>query len=199
MEEELYSKLTKEILKSTDKVYELTKNDIQTGTIEFLIMKEEGDAEYVIEIGVEKNDFSDEINYGGFTIEVPIKTYGFNSLVGKTFDKNDLIDTHGSFYIVNSYEDIEVHSIGFGDLKGKRLEATIEFSLIFPNWKESKGTIKTLLKIEPIVLSNQVLDPTEENKIKALSILENYLEKNELNLDSKISNMNGFRFEYKTE
>ncbi|WP_169676735.1 hypothetical protein [Flavivirga algicola] len=162
-------------------------------------MKEEGYAEYVIEIGVEQNEFSDEINYGGFTIEVPIKSYGFNSLIGKTFDKTDLIDTHGSFYIVNSYEDLEIHSITFGNLKGENLEATIEFSLIYPNWKESKGTMNTSLKIGPIVLSNQVIDPTEENRVKALSILENYLEKTELNLDSKISNMNGFRFQYKTK
>ena len=199
MEEELYSKFTQEIFESTDKIYELTENDIQNGTIEFLIMKEEGYAEYVIEIGVEQNEFSDEINYGGFTIEVPIKTYGFNSLVGRTFNKNDLIDTHGSFYIINSCQDLEVHSITFGNLKGGNLEATIEFSLIYPNWKESKGTINTLLKIGPIVLSNQVIDTIEENRVKAHSILENYLEKAELNLDSKISNMNGFRFQYRTK
>ncbi|MBG6131636.1 hypothetical protein IWQ47_003044 [Aquimarina sp. EL_43] len=199
MEEELYSKFTQEILDSNDKVYELTTNDIQTGTIEFLIMKEERYAEYVIEIAVEQNEFSDEINYGGFTIEVPIKSYGFKSLIGKTFDKNDLIDTHGSFYIVNSYEDVEIHSITFGNLKDQKLEATIEYSLIYPNWKESRGTMDTLLKIGPIVLSNQVLNPIEENRVKAISILENYLEKTELNLHSNISNMNGFRFEYKTE
>ncbi|KXX71167.1 hypothetical protein [Flammeovirga sp. SJP92] len=199
MEEELYSKFAQEILESPDEVYELTEKDIQTGTIEFLIMREEGYAEYVIEIGVEENEFSDETNYGGFTIEMPIKSYGFNSLQGKTFDKDDLIDTHGSFYIVNRYEDLEIHSITFGQLKGENLEASIEFSLIYPNWKKSKGTIKSSLKIGPIVVSNQIVDPSEENREKTLSILENYLDQSELDLDSNIPNMNGFRFQYRVK
>jgi len=199
MEEEFYTKSTQQVIDSDNKIYELLNKQTQTGSIEFLILKEENYAEFVIEVGIEQNEFSDETNFGGFTIEIPINKYGYKSLEGLTFGIDELIDTHGSFYIVNTYENLKIHKVCFGEINNMILEAEIEYSLDYFNWKHSRGAIKTNLNINPIVLSNQVIDPIEENREQALKILSNYLDIREINNETNLTNLNGFRFEYSIE
>lgn len=154
MKKEHHSKFIEEIFDSEVKIYELTKDDIHRGTIDFHIMKEDGQDKYMIgiEFRVRRNDFSLWTNYGGFNIEmpipIPIKPYEFKSLKGKTLNKKDLIDAWGCFFILDWYKDLDIHSITFGSLKDKKIEAKIEYTLKFPNWEKSKGTINTSLKIQ---------------------------------------------------
>lgn len=148
---------------------------------------------------VKKNLFSENFDFGGFTIELRLQKYGFNQLKGLSLNEEEVSGTHGSFYLFNSYEDLKLHKITFGDIAYRKLKAKIKYSLNYHNWKESRGIIEVDLQIEPIVLSNQVVEPIDKNRNMAVSIVENYIDVKDLNLDANISVLNGFRFEYKTE
>ena len=199
MTEELYSKFDSEILNSQSKIYDLTKEYCHRGSIEFLIMGENDFAEYVLYIGVEENEFSENLNYGGFTVEIPLKTYGFQKLQGLTFSKDELQGSHGSFYIINTYETFNLEKITFGKIQNGKLKAIIKYNLDYNEWKESSGSIEVDLAIDPIVISNQIVNPESDLKSKALSVLKNYLSEVEIDINSDISNLNGYRFKYRIE